>query len=65
MGLGGPSPLPRLSRLTLPLPPPQAGVGGAPAGDAGPPLRDAVLHGPRGALHVRAHPQGPHLVLLR
>lgn len=45
-------------------PSPQAGVGDEVAGDAGPPLRHAVLGGPRGALHVRAHPQGPHLVLL-
>lgn len=44
--------------------PPQAGVGDAPAGDAGPPLRHTVFRGPRRALHVRAHPQGPHLVLL-
>lgn len=43
----------------------QAGVGDAPAGDAGPPLRHAVLGSPRGAAHVRAHPPGPRLVLLR
>lgn len=50
--------------LTAPTAP-QAGVGNAAAGDAGPALRHAVLGSPRRALHVRAHPQGPHLVLLR
>lgn len=51
--------------LGLPLLCPQAGVGDAPAGDAGPTLRAAVLGGPRRAVHVPVHPQGPHLVLLR
>lgn len=52
-------PLPRVALTSS-----QAGVGGAPAGDAGPALRHAALGSPRRAAHLRAHPPGPHLVLL-
>lgn len=43
----------------------QKRVGNPPPGDAGPPLRHALLCCARSALHVSLHSKGPDLVLLR